>query len=460
MPDFSAGLMAAALFVSAGLLVAWRVDFLRRLPLPARLGWSYLIGLAWVCGVSFALSFVGFAPLRRATFVGVALAALLPWLAAISWGHRRASAWAATKRAAVPFAGRVVARSCAFIVAAVMAGVLLRAAREPLADWDGRMTWAPAARWICAEQTVHPRVLVEKRWSVSHPTYPLLLPIADCVALSFAERREGVEPFRLLYALHYAALLAVIWGAAWRWAGRRAAWLVTAAIALAPFPAWSADGGAAGAYSDLGLAALFGGGVALLARPRRWSEALTGGLLLAGAALTKNEGLWLAAVGCAVCAPTALRRQRLRRRWLVAAVPVALGVALLHAWSDGIPWRGDESYRVLLMRQDMGGAAAAIGLWVAEAARQTFSVPKWSLLWWTVPVLLVLGWRGWARFRFAPLVLAAGLPLAIGAAAYTLHPRAADLAAVTWSRFLVQALAPAAALLALALRRALRREAS
>lgn len=455
MGDAVAGLATGTLFVAAGIGWVACVGSLRRLPWPARAGWAYLAGLAWVCGAAFVVSRLGWAPLGRGLFLTLAAAAALAG-ATLAW----ARGVRLTPRRSAHGPGRVGSIAiCGVIVVAAILGVLAHWTREPLADWDGRMTWAPAARWICADRTVLPAVFANGRFSVSHPSYPPLLPIADCAALSLAGSGEG-EPFRVLYALHLAALLAVVWTAARRWGGRRAAWLATAAIALAPFPVWNPDGGATGAYSDLGLASFFGAGLVLLARPRRWSDGWLAGVLLAAAALTKNEGSWLAVVGCASCAwSLPWHRRHARRAWLTAAAILAVAMLSLHAWSTAIPWRGDESYRVLLERQNIGGAAAAIAVWMAEAVRQTFSFSKWSLFWWVFPVLLAIGWRGWARSRFAPLVLAAALPLAIGAAAYTLHPRAAELAAVTWSRFLVQALAPAGALLALALRRALRREA-
>ncbi len=465
MSDLSAGLAAAALFVLAGWGWIAGMTRLRRLPLGARLGWCYLVGLAWVSAASFALSQGGLAALRLSWIVGLAALPATVWALARRW-RRRASAAIVARSSSGPRTAqrRLLVWACATIVTAASAGVAARMATEPLADWDGRMTWAPAARWICAEGSVEPTVLTEKRWWVSHPDYPPLLPVADCVAIALASGREGGEPYRLLYALQLPALLAVTWTAAARWAGRRAAWLAAAIVALAPFPVWNPDGGATGAYSDLGLAALFGGGLVLLAGTRRLSEGLLGGLLLAAAAMTKNEGAWLAAGALAACALTALfgarsKRHGTRRPWLAAALLVGVALLLLHGWTARIPPRGDESYAVLLRQQNLAGAMA--GLWRAAPAalRQMASPSSWSLLWWVAPLLLLLGHRGWMRRRYAALLVGAALPLALGAAAYALHPGPERLVAVTWNRFLVQALVPAAILLALALRSALRREA-
>jgi hypothetical protein len=333
---------------------------------------------------------------------------------------------------------------------------------EPISDWDGRMTWAPATRWICAEGTVSPRALRQGRWSVSHPDYPLLLPVADCVALGLGSGEEGAEPFRLLYALQLPALLAVLWTGAARWAGRRAAWVAAAIVSLAPFPVWNPDGGATGAYSDLALASLFGGGVILLVRPREWREGLLGGLLLAAAAMTKNEGAWIAGGAIAACAGTAAFGSRVgwrrgRQAWLAGLLLFALSAVIARSWTAGIPARGDESYFALARRLDAATALDGALDSLVEAARQMAAPSSWSFFWWIAPLLLGIGYRGWMRRRFSPLAIATVLPLALGAAAYALHPDPERLVAVTWNRFLVQGLVPLSILLALSLRSALRR---
>jgi hypothetical protein len=456
--DLAAGIAAAALFVAAGWGWTEVAARLRRLPLAARLGWAFLLGMAWVAGAGFALSWPEVATLRTATFAAVAAVPVVAGAVARLRRDRRQE-----RPVRAPRRISALVLGCAAIVAAACAGAAARMTSEPISDWDGRMTWAPAARWICAEGTVNPRALRQGRWSVSHPDYPLLVPVADCVALGLGSGEEGAEPFRLLYALQLPALLAVVWTGAARWAGRRAAWLTAAMLAMAPFPVWNPDGGATGAYSDLALAGLFGGGVVLLVRPREWQEGLLGGLLLAAAAMTKNEGAWIGGGAIAACALTARFGGRGARRsgrlaWCVGLMLLALSVVVVRSWAAGIPARGDESYSFLARRFDLAAALDGVLDSAAEALRQTAAPSSWSLFWWVAPAFLILGRRGWMRSRFWPLAIAGVLPLAIGAAAYTLHPDPGRLVAVTWNRFLVQALAPLSILLALSLRSSLRRE--
>jgi hypothetical protein len=456
--DAAAGIATAALFLAAGWGWTEIAASLRRLPLAARLGWAYLLGMAWVAGGGFALSWAQVATLRTATFAALAA---VPVVVGAAARLRRARGQA--ERVRRPRRMSPLVLGCAALGAAACAGVAARMTSEPISDWDGRMTWAPAARWICAEGTVNPRALRQGRWSVSHPDYPLLVPVADCVALGLGSGEEGAEPFRLLYALQLPALLAVVWTGAARWAGRRAAWLTAAILAVAPFPVWNPDGGATGAYSDLALAGLFGGGVILLVRPREWRQGLLGGLLLAAAAMTKNEGAWIGGGAIAVCAFTARLGSRGARRqgrqgWLVGLLLLGLSIVIAQSWAAGIPARGDESYSVLAGRLDLAAALDGARRSAAEALRQMAAPSSWSLFWWIVPALLILGRQGWLRRRFSPLAIAAALPLALGAAAYALHPDPERLVAVTWNRFLVQGLVPLGILLALALRSSLRRE--
>jgi hypothetical protein len=189
-----------------------------------------------------------------------------------------------------------------------------------------------------------------------------------------------------------------------------------------------------------------------------------GGLLLAAAAMTKNEGAWIGGGVLAACAVTAGfgsrgARSTGRGAWLVGFLLFALSVVIARSWAAGIPPRGDESYSILAQRFDLATAIAGTARSAREALKQMATPSNWSLFWWISPVLLGMGRRGWMRRRFWPLAIAAALPLALGAGAYALHPDPERLVAVTWNRFLVQSLVPTAVLLALALRRSLWSEA-
>src|SRR5262249_55253224 len=85
----------------------------------------------------------------------------------------------------------------------------------------------------------------------------------------------------------------------------------------------------------------------------------------------------------------------------------------------------------------------------------------WAGFWWLAAALLAAGRRTLRRPLARRWLAAAAGPPAIAWLAYSLHPRPALLAAVTWERFLLQAAVPLLVVLACALadlrRRARRR---
>jgi hypothetical protein len=352
--------------------------------------------------------------------------------------------------------------------ALVVLGLLADAVSRPLEDWDGRMTWSARAKDLRAEGTVDPRVLLDERWSASHPRYPVLLPLAQVALQETFSTPEDDPAFRALYPAFLAALLLVLYDGALRWAGPLAARLVAALLAATPFVTFGLDGGALGAYSDLPLAAFYGGAAVLLfARRGDPGSRLAGALLLGAAVLTKNEGgmlaLWLTAIVAAD--RLAGRRSRPRaappRVWapvLLAAAFTLGALAFRSDWQSAIPNRDDESYGDLLgqglpalLRAAPGNLAAAL----PEVAKQAFSWRGWLLFPWVAPLVLLLGRRGLGGRRrrlSAALALAAAGPVLLAFAAYSLHWDPAGLARVTWSRLFLHGIVPLALLLALAAR--------
>jgi hypothetical protein len=471
--DLLSGLAGPVAFGAAGWAITGLVPGLR-LRAGHRLGFAYLLGVAWTAGVLYALSHFAGVPLRRTAVLAVVAVPLLAWTVrgVRAWRGRRRLLPGGPVGARELGRGRGRQRDFLALVVVLVAGaislaVLAESMTAPLLDWDGRMTWASQARWVRAAGTVDAPVLQEKRWAVIHPRYPLLMPVAQVAALELTRAPVESEAFRPLYALFFPALLLVLWGEARLRAGRRAALIAVLALALAPFPAWNAQGGAAGAFSDLPLAAFWGAGVALLLRPRPSSarhgrsHGVAAGLLLAAAVLTKNEGWVLAPAAVvlamlATLAATAWRGGSRRRRLTpagLAALGVGLALTLLLSWRAGVPNRFDEAYVERSAWRNLGPAAWGDLLEVAPLLlRHTFGLESWGLLFWAALLVLVAGARGLRRRGGLPLLLAALGPLALGLAAYASNPHRVRLAEVTWSRFLLQAALPGMIALAVALR--------
>ncbi|HEX7185050.1 MAG TPA: glycosyltransferase family 39 protein [Thermoanaerobaculia bacterium] len=474
MNEVLPSLGGVALFLLAGLGLTEFFPGLRRLTLPSRLGYAYLLGLAVVAGSLYALSHLAKVPLRPPviylTFAAPVVAglirrALTPWppLPVPGEGGKRA-------RTGVGGEGsgggpsKVVIRVIAGLLAFVCLGLFADAVTNPVTGWDGRMTWSTQARYVREEGTVDAEALRNGRWYINHPRYPLLLPVAQVAVLEAFGAEEDRHIFRPLYAALFPAFLLVLGDGARRWAGRVPAALAGLAAAGLPVLTFWQDSGAASAYSDFPLGCFYGAGLVLLLRSRRRvSDAVAAGLLLGAAVLTKNEGFLLA--GSALLAALFLLRRegRLRQaaRLGAAAALVALALAFFVSWRSEIPERHDEKYSSFVDAGDFWPETFTRIPWLAPViAREMFIWHRWSLFWAVAPVVFWAGrdgWHGRRRALFWTLLLAFAAPLAVGWGAYTVHWNPLPLIPVTWTRFLVQGSIPLFLLLALALRGALRR---
>jgi hypothetical protein len=447
-----AGLAGAALFAVAGAGLVQLLPGVRALPRGPRLAYAYLLGIAWTGGSLYALSHLFSVPLRRPAVLAVLAVPVLAGLLA---------RWRLPTRPAPPARPRNALRTIVFVLAALISlGVLCEALVSPLRDWDGRMTWVPQARYVHAEGTVDARILREADWYVTHPRYPLLLPLAQvALAALFPLGEDAHAVYRPLYAFFFPTLLLLVDGGARRWVGGSAAALAALSAALLPFITFYPVGGAVSAYSDLPLACFYGGALLLLLRARpRLSHGIAAGLLLAGAVLAKNEGTPLALWALLVAGLSVARSRGRLAPVLAAAVPAALALALLVSWRSAIPNRYDEGYGDLLTLANLWPEIVTrLPLLLAKIRLQMANPHHWTVFWSVAPVVLLAGWRGLKRRAAGPLALAALAPLGIAWLAYTVSPDPAELVRTTWNRFLLQALLPVLVLLAFALDDLLRR---
>ena len=451
------GLAGTLAFVVPGLGLLQLLPRLSPRSWVLRLPIAYLLGVAWTAEILYALSHVFSAPLRLPLVV-VALAAP----AAAGWGwrlrHRRrarapARRWDHLERATLA------------VALLIFLGILAEAVTNPLRDWDGRMTWVAQARYVRAAGTVDAPVLRQPQWFVNHPRYPLLLPLSQAAALELVRGGDDSNAYRPLYAAFFPVLLALVHGFPRRRVSRRAAALTVLSAAVLPFVAYGGAGGAISAYSDLALSCFFGGGLLLLLGARGGAgEGLAAGLLLAAAALSKNEGTPLAlaalVLGLAARWPRRGAAGGLRRLAPVgaAAAVVASSLILLTSWRMGIPNRNDEGYETLLSLRALWPALVTrLPLLLSEARRRMVVFNDWRLFWSAAPLVLLAGYRGLRRRPAVWLALGALAPLGVLWLAFAVNPRPALLLEVTWDRFLVQGLVPWLTLLSFALDDLLRR---
>ena len=447
-------LAGVALFAVPGAALVELLPALRALPWGQRLAYAYLLGVAFVAGGLYALSHFLAVPLRVPAILTLALAPAGGWLAMAARhrfprraDHPRGRRWNALQILAFGMAG--------VVFLSILAEVFI----NPLRDWDGRMTWAAQARYMRAEGTVDPAALTQPGWYLTHSWYPALMPVAQVAVLELLRAGDDEHFFRAVYAFFFPVWLLILYGGARRWASRNAAALTTLAVALLPFPAIYRGGGAVSAYSDLPLACFYGAGFLLLLALRpRLSAAVGGGLLLAAAALTKNEGaplaLWALSVAAFVSVFAGVPRRRLAggrwRPYMLAAGIVLAACVLLLSWRVGIPDRF-ESYREIISWSTLWpGVITRVPLLLPKIRLQMLSLADWGTFWLAAFVVLLAGWRGLRRRVTLPLLLAAAAPLGIAWIAYSVSLDPVESVRTSWNRFVLQASVPLMILLTLA----------
>lgn len=440
-------LAGVALFLLPGAALA----VLLRLPSGRRLAHAYLLGIAWVAGSLYVLSHGFGVPLRRPAIL---VLAAIPILVSLPVTLRRGAKpdpkprrrWTGLQIVAVTMA------------ALVFSAILAEALTNPVRDWDGRMTWDTQARYLRAEGTVDPRVLRQSGWYVTHPWYPVLLPVAQVAILELLHAGEDEHLFRAFYSFFFPVWLVIVYGSARRFTRRNTAALTALAAALLPVPGFYLDGGAPSTYSDLPLACFYGAGFLLLLKARpRLAEGAAAGLLLAAAALAKNEGGPLALWALAVAFFIPFRPRRFVRRWkpfALAAGILAAALLFLASWRSGIPDRFQSYERIISWSHFWPWVVQRIPLLLPRVWQELMD---WDLFWSAALLVFLAGWRGLRRRAAPALLLAALAPLGIAWIAYSISLQPVLLVRTSLNRFLLQASVPLLVLFSFALDDLLRR---
>src|SRR5436305_1828229 len=204
------GLAGVALFAAPGAGLAELLPAVRELPAARRLAHAWLLGVAWTAGALYALSHWLAVPLRPPAILAVAAAPVLA--GAVSWLRRRRPPSVARRKQQRP--KRLVEWLALGAAVLVSLALLCDTLNNPLTDWDGRMTWSAQARYVRSEGTVHPAALTQRGWYVSHPWYPLLMPLAQVAVLEATRSDLDHHAFRPLYGVFFPVWLLLIYGGA------------------------------------------------------------------------------------------------------------------------------------------------------------------------------------------------------------------------------------------------------
>src|SRR3954454_6838932 len=222
-------LAAVSLFLGAGLGLTLCLPGFAKTGLAGRLGFAWLLGVAWIGLFLSAASLFVHIPLDVPL---VFLAAFLPLAVGLAAAVRLLvlRRWRAPRTVRRPLWTLALSLLAVLVSTAVLADALT----HPLEDWDGRMTWTAQAMFVRDAGTVDAEVLRFPKSFVSHPRYPLLMPLAQIAALEVAGS-DDERIVRVLYAMFFPALVLLVLEAGRRWAGSREALLAALAPLTVPW---------------------------------------------------------------------------------------------------------------------------------------------------------------------------------------------------------------------------------
>jgi hypothetical protein len=324
-----------ALFIAPGLLLLWASGMAQPRWRPAALaiGPAYLLGIALVLPVMQLQVILG---------INLSLASALILLVLVC-----AALWAVGRRLGrMPeLPGPAAVRSTAER-ALVWVGLVLTAAwfvlgsrsfdQLPTQVDDARI-WSLRTLGLFFYGDLQQEVFTGAAYLPSHLDYPLLVPLLNSTVFRFM----GGEDLRLVHLELWITMAAFAWTVAWALAsgGRRTvAWLPM--VAVLPILSPVVDNIALGNVDTLvaGFSASGALLVALWLEDGRPGHAVLGGVLLAGAAATKNEGLVAAVIVVVLALIVVLVRREpapWRDRlgpWLIATGFVAFSIIPWQIW--------------------------------------------------------------------------------------------------------------------------------
>ena len=255
---------------------------------------------------------------------------------------------------------------------------------RPVPAWDGWMTWSLKAKALAVDGSFYGSVFESSTYAYSHQDYPPLLPAWQALAYLIGGdlRVSWPSQFQLAW-LWTASGVALVNLVARRW-GAGLLFLLPW-LCGPPVIYWAMAG-----YADVPMALLLLAGTAVLLLSSSPSQpAAVAGVLLAGCALMKNEGLPLAVV----TAGTVLLLSRHRfipgkalGLVVVAALPWLLSTRVRGIPSDLVTADTLRPERVLQLTPRLWPIAKA---W----ASQLLGVRSWGLLVAGTVVAALIGWR-------------------------------------------------------------------
>jgi hypothetical protein len=266
---------------------------------------------------------------------------------------------------------------------------------RPVFQFDSLTRWMFKAKALALDGTLLGPLSTDPAFALTHQRYPPLVCHVSNLPAIFSGGFDDTAA-QAMYPWFAVALAAVLYGVLRRRAGLLPAALGAAWVASLPLISYvrgpPPGAGAASAMADIPLG-LFAAGAAFALVDaldgRRNRAHLETGLLLAFAALTKNEGLPLLAI-TVVAACVFAPRARLRRALGIAIVAAGLYWLLWGRIAAGLPAL-DEHYPGRLNLAALMDGLGRLPVVLLSFSEEMISFRMWNLTWPAIVVFLVLG---------------------------------------------------------------------
>jgi hypothetical protein len=279
-------------------------------------------------------------------------------------------------------AGRL-ARGVTWFVLAVGGCLLVLSVFRPVPAWDGWMTWSLKAKALAVDGNFYGSVFEAPAYAYSHQDYPPLLPAWQALAYLIGGDLHVSWPSQFQLAwLWTAGGVALVDLVARRW-GSGLLFLLPW-LCAPPVIYWAMAG-----YADVPMALLLLAGTVVLLSSSSSRPAAVAGVLLAGCALMKNEGLPLSVLTASSVLFLAPRRAipgKALGLMVAAALPWLLFTRIRGIPSDLVTAETLQPQRMLELTPRLWPIAKA---WASQLA----GVRSWSLLVAGAVVAALIGWR-------------------------------------------------------------------
>lgn len=433
-------MIAAVAYVVLIVVLGYAVACLFRpdteMPVTTQIGTAIVFGAALAGILLFLLSCIGILPRVGAIVLAIA-AVLCGSIVAI-----RKSYFRQPDRNPDPKATLLLLLPITFALALIM----VHAFGHVNYEWDAYMNWDIKARVLTHSAITETNFFRDLNFVSIHLGYPLLLPFHLALVNGIAGQNLDIA-HKVVFPFLFIGMALLLYGDLSRTLKQWSAIVILGLFVTTPaIIRWSGSG-----LADVPLAAFYAGWLVFV---RRWLHTqnhrnlIVAGVMIAGAAFTKNEGMAIAALGVVAVAVMAISRREYKALTLHTLV-ILLCVLPWLIYRQGFP-QLNENYPGRLSLDTLITNAARLSEIGVGFGKLFLSFSHWHWFW---PLLLISVIFGGRALRAPATMVVAGMLLA-HTFVYVLvfwigsQPELAHMIATVGPRLSIQLSVPALLLLA------------